>query len=278
MKKAVHLLLSSIVFTALLLCTGCKKDKNDSNKDPDKDPKGTYSFSNTEYTGLARVGNHYYARPLSLRFGAGDDVTAWSHLTLNVWRRGEVKGKITKVEEGAQGQTTVTILFDLPGDEQFNSPQVYTISADKSKITGGTSPIIAMVDMKLFPKDAPSIVGVWSQPEHPDWFPDVNEILFLTKGSTNYKQSGKYILSVLDPPLNYAENYKQDGSRILFSGVNPDVAAPRVTAIPYYGVLSSDGKILYVDAYEFGSARITTSISTFEWYGPRGATPWLIRQ
>lgn len=274
MKRSIHLLLTIIMLNVLFGGTGCKKDKST----PDKDKKGTYSFSNTEYTGLARVGNHYYARPLSLRFGEGNDVTAWSHLTLTVWRRGDVHGKITKVEEGTQGQTTVTILFDLPGDEQFNSPQVYVISADKRTITGGTSPIISMVDMKLYPKDSYNIKGTWEQPDHPEWFPDVNTIIFLSNGTTNYFQARKFVLGAFDPPVNFALNYKQDGSRITFAGVNPDVAAPLITTIPYYGVLSSDGKILYVDAYEFLGARITTSLSTFEWYGPRGATPWLIRQ
>ena len=45
--------------------TGCKKDK--ALKNADKNTNGTYSFSNTEYTGLANVGNHYFPRPLSLR-------------------------------------------------------------------------------------------------------------------------------------------------------------------------------------------------------------------
>ncbi|WP_316809296.1 hypothetical protein [Pedobacter agri] len=104
--------------TTLLFIYACKKDKKDINNASN----GTYSFSNTEYTGIARVGNHYYPRPLSLRFGAGDSVTAWSHLTLTKWRRGDVHGKITKVQKDALGQTQITILFDLPGDEQFNSP------------------------------------------------------------------------------------------------------------------------------------------------------------
>ncbi|WP_345951590.1 hypothetical protein ABDD95_09180 [Mucilaginibacter sp. PAMB04274] len=276
MKKTIHLLIALLVLHLLLLSIGCKKDKTQ--KDPDKNTTGLYGFSNTEYTGLANVGNHYFPRPLSLRFGEGNDVTAWSHLTLTVWRRGDVHGKITKVEEGAQGQTTVTILFDLPGDEQFNSPQVYTISADKHTITGGTSPIISMVDMKLFSKDAPGIVGVWSQPQHPDWFPDVNVIAFDKNGQTTYNQGGKPVYYVYDDKIFWKENYKQDGSRITFTGVNPDVAKPLITSIPYYGVLSSDGKILYVDAYEFSAARISTALSTFPWYGPKGVTPWLIRQ
>lgn len=274
MKKAINLWVALITLTTLIASSGCKKDKQDISKDT----KGTYSFSNTEYTGLANVGNHYFPRPLSLRFGEGNDVTAWSHLTLTVWHRGDVQGKITKVEEGAQGQTTVTILFDLPGDEQFNSPQVYTISADKRTITGGSSPIISMVDMKLFPKDAPSIVGIWAQPEHPDWFPDVNVITFAGNGKTTYDQGGKPVLYVYDEGVRWENIYKQDGSRITFYGANPVITPSFITSIPYYGVLSSDGKILYADAYEFAGARITTSFSTFPWNGPRGVTPWLIRQ
>jgi hypothetical protein len=108
----------------------------------------------------------------------------------------------------------------------------------------------------------------------PSIIPDVNVIFFLEKGTTNYKQSGKYILGGFDPPVNFAENYKQDGSRITFSGVNPIVTPNRITSVPYYGVLSSDEKILHVDAYELSTARITTSISTF----PKGTSPSLIRQ
>lgn len=272
MKKTINLSVAVIILTTLLFISSCKKDKKDINKDP----KGTYSFSNTEYTGIANVGNHYYPRPLSLRFGAKDSVTAWSHLTLTKWRRGNVYGKITKVEEDAQGQTQVTILFDLPGDEQFNSPQVYTISADKSTITGGTSPIISMVDMKLFPKDAPSVVGTWEQPDHPQWFPDVNAIIFYTQGTTNYFQSGNPVYIVHDDGILHQSPYKQDGSRITFYGAHPTLS--EIYNIPYYGVLSADGKTLYVDPYEFTAARITTTLSTFDWYGPKGKTPWLIKK
>lgn len=273
MKNSIKLLVAVIALSMLAITSGCEKDK----KGASKDPKGAYSFSNTEYTGIARVGNHYYPRPLSLRFGAGDSVTAWSHLTLTKWRRGDINGKITKVEEDTQGQTQITILFDLSGDEQFNSPQVYTLSADKSKITGGTSPIIAMVDMKLFPKAAPSIVGNWAQPDRPEWFPDVNAIAFNKQGQTNYFQSGKPVYLSYNDGIYFQREYKQDGSRITFSGANPTDPII-IHVIPYYGVLSADGNILYVDAYDFVGARITTSFSTFEWYGPKGVTPWLKRK
>lgn len=160
--------------------------------------------------------------------------------------------------------------------KKFNSPQIYTLSADKSKITGGTSPIITMVDMKLSPKTAPGIVGTWAQPDHPEWFPDVNIIVFLTQGITNYFQSGKPVYFSYNDGVHFQREYKQDGSRITFSGANP--VDPKIYVVPYYGVLSADGNTLYIDAYDFIGARITTSLSTFEWYGPKGVTPWLKRQ
>ncbi|MCK7554963.1 hypothetical protein MKQ70_08065 [Chitinophaga sedimenti] len=215
---------------------------------------------------------------MSLRFGAGDDVTAWSHLTLNKYHRGDIPGKITKVEEDGQGQIQVTVLFDLPGEEQFNSPQVFMISADKAKITGGSAPIISMVDMKLYPKESYGIVGIWAQPEHPQWFADVNVIKFFSpEGYTNYIQSGIPLIGTSsDMGGMLSPTYKQDGSRLTFAGVDPSELPVKI--IPYYGVLSADGNILYVDAYEFSRARLTASQSTFEYYGPRGVTPWLIRQ
>jgi hypothetical protein len=267
-----HLLMAIIALGTLLLNTGCKKDKDD------KSGGGTYSFSNSEYTGTARVGNHYFPRPLSLRFGADETVSAFSYLTLTQWQR-NFEGKITKVQENAQGQTEVTILFDLPGNEQFNSPQTFTISADKSTITGGTAPIISMVDMKLYPKTSHSIVGAWSQPANIGWFPDVNAIAFDKQGHTTYTQGGKLVMSSSDPldTNPWKHNYKQDGSRITFSGINTS-AWPEVYIIPYYGVISADGKTLYLDSYDFSSARLTSSFSTFEWNGPKGVTPWLLRE
>ncbi len=79
MKKVIKFVFALTFISTLLLSVACKKDS-------DKENKGLYSFSNTEYTGLANVGNPYFPRPLSLRFSEGNDVAAWSHLTLSVWR------------------------------------------------------------------------------------------------------------------------------------------------------------------------------------------------
>lgn len=95
--------------------------------------------------------------------------------------------------------------------------------------------------MKLFSKNAPGIVGVWSQPQHPDWFPDVNIIAFDKNGQTTYNQGGKPVYYVYDDKIFWKENYKQYGSRVTFSDINLDVAAPLLTIIPYYDVLLGDG-------------------------------------
>jgi hypothetical protein len=274
MKKAIHLLLTALILNVLLFGAGCKKDNN--KKDADQDPAGKYSFSNSEYTGIAQVGNHYFPRPLSLRFGAGDDVSAWSHFTLNQWVRGEIPGKITKVEENAQGQTEITVLFEFPGKEPLNSPQVFIVSADKLTITGGSTPIISLVDMKLYPKKSYNIVSEWALPEHPQWFPDINRIKFYPSGQTQYVQYGKPVMYSYDANIPWKENYKQDGSRITFAGVNP--SQEPYSIIPYYGVISADGDTLYVDAYSFTGSRLPSIFSDYNPYGPAKVTPWLIRQ
>src|ERR1051325_7366728 len=100
-------LLNYILAMLILLTTACKKDKNPASG-------GVYSFSNTEYVGTAQVGNHYFPRPLSLRFGSDNTVSAWSNLRLRQIHP-DSKGVITKVETGSQGETIITVLFDLPG-------------------------------------------------------------------------------------------------------------------------------------------------------------------
>jgi hypothetical protein len=270
----VRSLIAAIALVVLVLSTGCsKKDKDDPNNGG-----GKYPFYNTEYTGTAKVGNHYFPRPLSLRFGDDNSVSAFSHLVLNKYHR-EFTGKITNVEKDGQGQYTVTILFDLPGEEQFNKPQVYTFNADLSSLTGGSNPIVEIPNgtMKFFPKTAPSMVGTWAQPTQPGWYPDVNAMIFYTQGTTNYFQGGKPVYYSYDDGVLFAERYKQDGSRITFAGVNTVTEPSKIWIIPYYGVLTADGKTLYLDSYE-SIARLPSSFSTFDWNGPKGVTPSLLRQ
>lgn len=96
----VRSLIAAIALVLLVLSTGCsKKDKDDPNNGG-----GQYPFYNTEYTGTAKVGNHYFPRPLSLRFGDDNTVSAFSHLVLNKYHR-EFTGKITHVEKDGQGST-----------------------------------------------------------------------------------------------------------------------------------------------------------------------------
>ncbi|WP_276482294.1 hypothetical protein [Paraflavitalea pollutisoli] len=270
----VRSLIAATALAMLVGSTGCsKKDKDDPNNGG-----GKYPFYNTEYTGTAKVGNHYFPRPLSLRFGDDNSVSAFSHLILSKYHR-EFTGKITNVEKNGQGQYMVTILFDLPGEEQFNKAQVYTFTSDLLSLTGGSNPIVEIPNgtMKLFPKTSPSMVGTWAQPTQPGWYPDVNATVFFTQGTTNYFQGGKPVYFSYDDGVFFTERYKQDGSRITFAGVNTTTEPPKIWIIPYYGVLTADGKTLYVDSYE-SIARLPSSFSTFDWNGPKGVTPSLLRQ
>jgi len=252
---------------------GCKKDKDDSNGNGDV-------FANTEYAGAAKVGNHYYPRPISIRFDGNRNVSAWSNLVLNKFNR-DVKGKVTAVEKNGQDETVLTVLWDLPGEEQFNSPQTYTISADKKTISGGTNPLYVLEQLPIAPKDVKSVVSNWSQPTQPGWYPDVNAIGFFPDKFAEYARYGDPVLGTpLDPDHN--DNlrlpYTQDGTRILFTGVRDEQAPMTRFLIPYYGVLSADGNTMYLDALDYTYSRLPYSFQTFEYYGPKGITPTLKRK
>ncbi|RYY59221.1 MAG: hypothetical protein EOO05_13935 [Chitinophagaceae bacterium] len=274
MKKIIRLIVALTTMLVILPGLSCKKDTDDADTNGNGD-----SFANTEYAGTAKVGNHYYPRPLSLRFDGDRNVSAWSNLVLNKYNR-DVAGKVTAVEKNAQDETVLTVLWNLPGEEQFNSPQVYTISADKKTISGGNNPLYVLEQLPLAPKDVKSVVSNWAQPEHPDWYPDVNAIGFFPNKFAEYARYGDPVLGTpLDPDHN--ENlrlpYTQDGTRILFSGVRDEQAPLVRILIPYYGVLSADGNTIYLDALEYTYSRLPYSFSSFDYYGPQGVTPSLKR-
>ncbi|RYY52282.1 MAG: hypothetical protein EOO09_21860 [Chitinophagaceae bacterium] len=273
MKKIESFLVAMIAMLVILPGISCKKDTDD------KDSGGDV-FANTEYAGNALVGNHYYPRPVSIRFDGNRNVSAFSNLVLNKFNR-DVAGKVTNVEENPQGETVLTVLWDLPGEEQFNSPQTYTISADKKTISGGTNPLYVLDKLPLAPKDVKSVVGVWSQPAEPGWYPDVNAILFGGDKFAQYERYGQPVLGTpLDPDNNQTLHipYTQDGTRILFSGVRDEQAPLSRFLIPYYGVLSADGNTLYLDALVYTYSRLPYSFQSFEYYGPKGITPTLKRK
>ena len=274
MKKIVNLLVVLLAMVIMLPALSCKKDKDDTDNNGGGDV-----FANTEYAGTAKVGNHYYPRPISIRFDGNRNVSAWSNLVLNKFNR-DVAGKVTTVEQNGQGETVLTVLWDLPGEEQFNSPQTYTISADKKTISGGTNPLYVLEQLPLAPKDVKSVVSVWSQPTEPGWYPDVNATIFFPDKFAEYARYGDPVLGTpLDPDRNdnLRLTYTQDGTRILFTGVRDEQAPLMRFLIPYYGVLSADGNTMYLDPLDYTYSRLPYSFQSFEYYGPKGITPTLKR-
>lgn len=274
MKTIPNLLMLMLATVMILAGTGCKKDTDD----PDNNGNGD-SFANKEYAGTALVGNHYWPRPLSIRFDGNRNVSAWSNLVLNKYNH-DVTGKVTQVETDPQGGTVLTVLWNLPGEEQFNSPQTYTIPADGKTISGGTNPLYVMNQLPLAPTEVKKVVGTWEKTGQPGWYPDVNATMFLNDGFALYYTNGDPVMSSFDPTdVNRLRlKYTQDGTRITFSGTRLEPGSPpQRYFIPYYGVLSADGNTLYVDALEYTYARLPSSFQTFDWNGPKGITPNLQR-
>lgn len=262
-KQSFYLLMSAIIFTSVQC--GCKKTPNLSTKLPNSIK--TFSFSGSEYTGIANAGNHYYPRPTSIRFNNDSTLTIFSYIILN-YNYKVVSGKITKVVVDNQGQTQITVSYDLPKEQQFNSPQVYTISADRQTISGGASPLYAIVNMKLFATKTPSVTGEWGAQS--GYYPDINGIAFGADSTTTYLFNGSVLTYGGDPTKVIHIAYKQDGGRLVFSGVN---TAANDLILEYYGVLSADGKTIYADCINFTSARLPSLYGGSEAYGPIGVTP-----
>lgn len=270
MKNVVYLRSVCLVAFVLLFWSSCKKTQ----QGPPPPTTGTFSFSNSEYTGIANAGNHYYPRPVSIRFNTDSSMSIFSYILLN----GEysiVKGKVSHVNVNAQGQTEITVVYSFPSIEaQFNGPQVYTISADKATMTGGAFPLYSIVGtLKIFPTKAPTIAGNWNTPQSS--YPDVAGMSFGTDSTTTYQYNGKTLTYGGDPTAVIHIAYHQNGGRVNFSGVNE---SQNDLIIPYYGVLTADGKAMYLDSYKFSSARLPSIYGGSEAYGTIGVTPSMQKQ
>src|ERR1700761_5227809 len=142
MKKISSLPFICLMTFALLFGNSCKKTQH--GPTPPNNTKGTFSFSNTEYTGTANAGNGYYPKPISIRFNKDSSMSTFTYILLNNSYT-LVKGKVTNVATNAQGGADITVKYAFPSTEaQFNGEQVYTISADKSTMTGGAFPLYAI--------------------------------------------------------------------------------------------------------------------------------------
>ena len=269
MKNVTSFLSVCLVACTLLFWSSCKKTRNGP-----PPTTGAFSFANAEYTGIANVGNHYYPRPVSIRFNADSSMSIFSFILLNS-EYSVVKGKVTNVAVNAQGQTEVTVVYGFPASEkQFNGPQMYTIAADKTTITGGAFPLYEIVgSLKLFPAKAPSVAGTWNAPN--GFYPDVAGMSFGTDSTATYVYNGKILTYGDDPTTAVHIGYKQDGGRLNFYGVN----VPRnEISLKYYGVLTPDGNTMYLDSYQFNAARLPSIYGGSEIYGTIGLTPSMKRQ
>jgi hypothetical protein len=207
-KKVVGLLASMIIIVALF--SGCQKDTTSPGG-----TQSTFSFSNSEYTGIGNAGNHYYSRPISIRFNGDSTMSTFTYIVLNS-KYEIVSGKITNVTVNDQGQTVISVSYLLPNEQQFNYPQTYMISADKSTLSGGAWPLYELVSMKLFPVKAPSIAGNWGTPLG---YPDISGMSFQKDSTATYQRNGKTLTYGGDPTTAVHAAYKQDGGRLKFIGI-----------------------------------------------------------
>jgi hypothetical protein len=266
MKTLDHLKFVCLLACVLLFLNSCKKTQNGP---PPPNTTGTFSFSGTEYTGTANAGNDYYPQPISIRFNKDSSMSTFTHLLLNgVYSL--VKGKVTKVASNAQGGTDITVSYAFPATEaQFNGPQVYTISADKTTMTGGAFPLYAISGiLKLFPAaNAPSVVGHWATPN--GYYPEVGMMSFGEDSTATYQRyDGKILTYPGDATQVIHIKFSQNGGRVIFSGIN---AAQNYLIVPFYGVLTADGKSMFLDSYDFVNAELPYPSSTGT--GPVGVTP-----
>lgn len=270
MKNVIYLLSVCLAACVLLFWSSCKKTRNG----PPPPTTGIFSFAHAEYTGIANAGNHYYPRPVSIRFNGDSTMSIFSYILLN----GEysvVKGKVSHVATNAQGQTEVTVVYGFPAREaQFNGPQLYTISADKTTLMGGAFPLYEIVgSLKLFPAKAPGVAGHWNTPN--GYYPDVAGMSFGADSTATYQYNGKTLTYGGDPTTVVHIKYSQDGGRVNFSGVN---VSQNELILPYYGVLTPDGNNMYLDSYQFTASRLPSIYGGSQAYGTIGVTPSMQRQ
>jgi len=270
MKNVSYFLSVCLVACALVFWCGCKKTTNG----PPPPTTGTFSFAYAEYTGIGNAGNHYYPRPVSIRFNGDSSMSVFSFIVLN-GQYSTVKGKVSHVAVNAQGQTEVTVVYDFPAKEQqFNGPQTYFISADKATMTGGAFPLYEIVgSLKLFPAKAPGIAGNWNTPN--GYYPDVAGMSFGADSTTTYQYNGKTLTYGGDPTKAIHIKYSQNGGRVNFSGVN---VSQNDLLLQYYGVLTADGNNMYLDSYQFSDARLPSIYGGSQVYGTIGVTPSMKRQ
>ena len=201
-------------------------------------------------------------------------MSTFTHLLLhNVYSL--VNGKVTEVATNAKGETEITVFYVFPAIEgQINNLQVYTISADKTSMTGGVFPLYKISgSLKLFPAaNAPSVVGHWATPN--GYYPEVGMMSFGEDSTATYQRyDGKILTYPGDATQVIHIRFNQNGGRVVFSGIR---AEQNYLIVPFYGVLTADGKSMFLDSYDFVNADLPYPNSILT--GPVGVTPNMQRK
>jgi hypothetical protein len=279
-----HLIVIACLFTAIILLIGCGKEKA-------KNPGGTggkasaYFFENTEWTGVMNSYGQEYQQPCYLRFNGDTTVSVyalfyWVLDGVHLSYYDSAVGKITSIDTLTQGMTTVKVNFTFTSDQQ-----VYTITNKKTLKGGSIATSTAFYynvfspTLELCPAVIPSIAGsTWKTDKITglgpaagmNAYPDLNDFSFSSDGSrsTIYYRNGK-IVTFTDPTQVKQYVYYQFGSRVYFAGYNETTDK----LIPYFGVLSPDGKTIWADSRNHTDGRLPNYLQTHNWYGDAGTTP-----
>ena len=247
-----------------------------------------YFFENTEWTGVAKTYGQEYQQPLSLRFSGDTVVTAYALFAwvldgVNRAFRDSSVGKITAIDTVTGGKITIQVTFTESKDQQT------LIISDKKTLAGGSttgSPAFYTNQytqtLELCPKPIPSVEGTTWQTDRVVRlggslggyaYPDINDFSFSSDGSrsTIYYRDG-HIVTFSPSILAEQYVYYQFGTRVYFAGYNESTDV----LIPYFGVLSADGKNIWADSRIHG--RLPNYIQSDNSYGDAGTTPTTHKQ
>ena len=278
------------LLAAALLLAGCKKETKPGNLPTDPNtpnfpltPITTYSFANTEWTGVAETYGWIFPQPMYLKFNGDTAVTVYA---LFHWYEGQtfvendsLNGTITSVDTVTYGWTTITVNFAKTNDQQ-----IYRIM-NKNTLSGGSLNSAAAINkqytlnLNLCTGAAPDVSGTnWDTDVvpgstgvyQPHWYPDLETFSFKTNGTTSYTRNGVGVTIV--GVTQYQEltfPYTQKGWRLFFAGYNEE----KQVLLVYFGVLTPDGMTIVADTRETGVARLPSYTQINPIYGEAGATP-----
>lgn len=300
MKKIVS------IAAALLLLLACSKSGNEpptpnppgpNPPGPNPGNQGPFDFlKNSEWVGVYHITlpGTSYDPPVCLQFNANNTgITLHSFFQLYndahnaIISKDSLKGEIKKIQKvddkGNPDPNGNGIGIEVSYAETQDNHKIY-ISPNRDQMTVVTTDAakynaIISMNMAPYPAGGHSVFATGWKAKYNDGgaYPDVTWTEFVREGGgdvTRYYRNGK-ILTNLDLKI-VTILYVQRGARVYFSGFNETIAPPGTlgTFVPYFGVLSPDGKEMGVHSIS-NNKRLPTWMSNA--YGPSGSTPVLVR-